>query len=81
MTIFQDVDGKAYHFFASEKCNHAVVLLNDDYTAHTNTERRIMIGESREALAVFRYSNKYYPFLPVVRVGQQIRRCTPLPIR
>lgn len=61
MTIFQDVDGKAYHFFSSEqnKTMH-VVLLNDEYTAHTPSEKRILIDESREAPAVFRYKDRYY---------------------
>lgn len=61
MTIFKDEDGRAYHFFSSEqnKTMH-VVLLNDDYTAHTVSEKRILIDESREAPAIFKYNNKYY---------------------
>ena len=61
MTIFQDDDGKAYHFFSSE--NNAtmhVVLLSDDYLSHTKTEKRILIDQSREAPAVFKYNHKYY---------------------
>jgi hypothetical protein len=61
MTLFQDDDGKAYHFFSSE--NNAtmhVCLLSDDYLSHTKTEKRILIDQSREAPAVFKYHNKYY---------------------
>jgi sucrose-6-phosphate hydrolase SacC (GH32 family) len=61
MTVFQDDDGKAYHFFSSE--NNAtmhVVLLSDDYLSHTKTEKRILIEQSREAPAVFKYNKKYY---------------------
>lgn len=61
MTIFQDEDGKAYHFFSSE--NNAtmhVVLLDDDYLSHTKIEKRILIDQSREAPAVFKFNKKYY---------------------
>jgi hypothetical protein len=61
MTVFQDDDGKAYHFFSSE--NNAtmhVVLLSDDYLQPTQSEKRILIGQSREAPAVFKYQHKYY---------------------
>lgn len=61
MTIFQDDDLKAYHFFSSE--NNAtmhVCLLSDDYLSHTSTARRILIGQSREAPAVIKYNRKYY---------------------
>jgi hypothetical protein len=61
MTVFQDDDGKAYHFFSSE--NNAtmhVCLLSDDFLSHTKTEKRILIDQSREAPAVFKYRGKYY---------------------
>lgn len=61
MTIFQDDDGKAYHFYSSE--NNAtmhIALLADDYLSHTTTDIRILIGQSREAPAVFKYNKKYY---------------------
>jgi len=61
MTVFQDDDGKAYHFFASE--NNAtmhVCRLSDDYLYHTTAETRILTGRSREAPAVFKYGHKYY---------------------
>lgn len=61
MTVFQDDDGKAYHFFSSEEnATMHVVLLSDDYTSHTATEKRILIKQSREAPAVFKYNKKYY---------------------
>lgn len=61
MTIYQDDDGKAYHFYSSE--NNAtmhVCLLSDDYLSHTSKDKRILIDQSREAPAVFKYHNKYY---------------------
>lgn len=61
MTIFQDDDGKAYHFFSSE--NNAtmhVALLADDYLSHTTHEKRILVDQSREAPAVFKHNGKYY---------------------
>lgn len=61
MTIFQDDDGKAYHFYSSEEnATMHICLLSDDYTSHTTIEKRILIGKSREAPAVFKNKNKYY---------------------
>ena len=61
MTIFQDDDGKAWHFYSSEEnATMHICLLSDDYTAHTTTEKRILIGKSREAPAVFKNGNRYY---------------------
>jgi len=61
MTIFQDDDGKAYHFFSSEdNATMHVCLLSDDYLEHTKTESRILIDQSREAPAVFKYKGRYY---------------------
>ena len=61
MTIFQDDDGRAYHFFSSEdNATMHVCLLSDDYLSHTTTENRILIGQSREAPAVFKYKGRYY---------------------
>ena len=61
MTIFQDDNGKAYHFYSSE--NNAtmhVCLLSDDYLSHTTNDVRILVNQSREAPAVFKYKGKYY---------------------
>ena len=61
MTIFQDDDGKAYHFYSSEdnKTMH-IALLSNDYLKHTTLEKRIFIDACREAPAVFKYKKKYY---------------------
>ncbi len=61
MTIYKDEDDKAYHFFSSEdnKTIH-ITLLTDDYLSHTNSEKRILIDQSREAPAVFKHKKKYY---------------------
>ncbi|MBX2923564.1 MAG: family 43 glycosylhydrolase [Chitinophagaceae bacterium] len=61
MTVFRDDDGKAYHFYSSE--NNAtmhVCLLSEDYLSHTKTGKRILINQSREAPAVFKFNGKYY---------------------
>ena len=63
MTIFQDDDGRAYHFYSSEgNATMHITLLSDDYLQHTKTEKRILIKQSREAPAVIKYNNKYYLF-------------------
>lgn len=61
MTVFKDNDKKAYLVYSSEdnKTLH-VCLLNDDYLAPTATYRRVLIGRSREAPALFRSGNTYY---------------------
>jgi hypothetical protein len=61
MTIFQDDDGKAYHFFSSESnATMHICLLSDDYLSHTTIVKRILISQSREAPAVIKYNRKYY---------------------
>lgn len=61
MTLFQDEDGKAYHFFSSEhNATMHICELTDDYLSHTKNEVRILIDQSREAPAVFKYKKKYY---------------------
>jgi len=61
MTIFQDEDEKAYHFFSSEQDNTMhVELLTDDYLSHTKVEKRILVNQIQEAPAVFKYKKKYY---------------------
>ena len=63
MTIFQDDDGKAYHFYSSEgNATMHVTLLSDDYLHHTKTEKNILVKASREAPAVIKHNNKYYLF-------------------
>jgi len=61
ITVFQDDDGKAYLIYSSEdnKTMH-ICLLSDDYLKPTATYKRILIGENREAPALFKYAGKYY---------------------
>jgi hypothetical protein len=61
MTLFKDDDGLAYHIFTSE--NNATMhisLLTNDYLQPTGIEKRIFIGKSREAPAMFKRRGKYY---------------------
>jgi beta-xylosidase len=61
MTVFQDDDGKAYLFFASE--NNATMHVNqlsENYLSPTEKYTRILINAEREAPAVFKYNGKYY---------------------
>lgn len=61
MTIFQDDDGKAYHFYSSEdNATQHVSLLSDDYLRPAGKYARIFIGRSMEAAAVFKFKGKYY---------------------
>lgn len=61
MTIFQDEDGKAYHFYSSEhNATMHICLLTDDYLSHTTNDVRILINQSREAPAVYKFNGKYY---------------------
>jgi len=61
MTVFQDVDGKAYLIYSSEdNKTMQVCLLSDDYLKPTSTYKRILIGANREAPALFKHNNKYY---------------------
>lgn len=61
MTLFKDVDGKAYHIFSSEmNATMHVSLLTDDYLKPTGKVNRIFIGKSREAPAIFKQKGKYY---------------------
>jgi hypothetical protein len=61
MTVFRDDDGRAYLVYASENNNTMqVCLLSKDYLAPTSVYRRILIGQRREAPAVFKSGDKYY---------------------
>lgn len=61
MTVFRDDDGKAYLVYASENNNTMqVCLLSKDYLSPTPAYRRILIGQNREAPAVFKSKGKYY---------------------
>jgi len=62
MTIFQDDDGKAWHFYSSEdNATMHICLLSDDYLSNTPLEKRILIGQSREAPAVCKAGGRYNP--------------------
>lgn len=61
ITLFKDLDGRAYIVYSSE--NNAtmhVCLLSDDYLQPTTEYIRIFIGKKREAPAVFHHDGKYY---------------------
>ena len=61
MTLFVDDDGKAYQFYASEENpTMHVSLLTDDYLKPAGKYRRIFVGRSMEAPAVFKRNGKYY---------------------
>jgi len=61
MTLYKDDDGKAYLIYSSEdNKTMQVCLLSDDYLKPTTTYKRILIGENREAPAIFKYQDKYY---------------------
>jgi len=61
MTVFRDDDGRAYLVYASENNNTMqVCLLSKDYLTPTPVYRRILVGQRREAPAVFRSGGKYY---------------------
>jgi hypothetical protein len=61
MTVFVDDDGKAYQFYSSEENpTMHVSLLTPDYLRPAGKYRRIFIGRSMEAPAVFKRQGKYY---------------------
>jgi beta-galactosidase len=61
MTVFCDDDGRAYLVYASENNNTMqVCLLSKDYLSPTPTYQRILIGQRREAPAVFKSQGRYY---------------------
>jgi len=60
-TLFVDDDGQAYHFYSSEENpTMHVSLLTPDYLRPAGKYRRIFIGRSMEAPAVFKRQGKYY---------------------
>jgi len=61
MALFVDDDGKAYHFYSSEdNATHHISELSDDYLRPTGKYKRLFIGRSMEAPAVFKHEGKYY---------------------
>ncbi|KAI0493169.1 hypothetical protein KFK09_027445 [Dendrobium nobile] len=61
MTIFKDDDGKAYLIYSSEENSELHVSpLTDDYLDVTDQMRKILIGQHREAPALFKHKGTYY---------------------
>ncbi|KAH7665309.1 Glycoside hydrolase family 43 protein [Dioscorea alata] len=61
MTVFKDDDGKAYLIYSSEDNSELHISpLTDDYLDVTNEMRRILVGQHREAPALFKYQGTYY---------------------
>uniref|UniRef100_A0A0D6R0A7 Uncharacterized protein n=1 Tax=Araucaria cunninghamii TaxID=56994 RepID=A0A0D6R0A7_ARACU len=61
MTVFKDDDGKAYIIYSSEDNSELHVgLLTEDYTNIARIMRRALVGQHREAPAVFKHGNLYY---------------------
>ncbi|HWH72373.1 MAG TPA: glycoside hydrolase family 43 protein [Candidatus Sulfotelmatobacter sp.] len=61
MTVFQDEDGKAYLFYASEdNATMHIALLTEDYLKPSGRFERIFVGRSMEAPAVFKHAGRYY---------------------
>ncbi|KAF5203148.1 Glycosyl hydrolase family protein [Thalictrum thalictroides] len=61
MTIFKDDDGVAYLIYSSEDNSELHIgPLTDDYLDVTHAVRRILVGQHREAPALFKYERTYY---------------------
>ncbi|GAA0144494.1 glycosidase [Lithospermum erythrorhizon] len=61
MTIFKDDDGVAYLIYSSEGNSELHIgPLNDEYLDVTNVMRRILVGQHREAPALFKHQGTYY---------------------
>lgn len=61
MTIFKDDDRKAYIIYSSDDNSELHVSpLTDDYLDVTDAMRRILIGQHREAPALFKHKGIYY---------------------
>ncbi|KAM1091392.1 hypothetical protein FF1_018886 [Malus domestica] len=61
MTIFKDDDGVAYLIYSSDDNSELHIgPLTEDYLDVTNTVRRILVGQHREAPALFKHEGTYY---------------------
>lgn len=61
MTLFVDVDGKAYHVHSSENNQTLhIAELTDDYQGFTGKYSRALEGKANEAPAIFKKGSKYY---------------------
>lgn len=61
MTVFKDDDGVAYLIYSSEDNSELHVgPLNSEYLDVTEDMRRILVGQKREAPALFKHQGTYY---------------------
>ncbi|KAK4346668.1 hypothetical protein RND71_033007 [Anisodus tanguticus] len=61
MTLFKDEDGIAYLVYSSEDNSELHIgPLNEDYVDVTQTMRRVLVGQHREAPALFKHEGSYY---------------------
>ena len=61
MTLFLDDDGTAYHVFAAEdNLSLNIAELDDTFTRHTGRYARVLVGEHREAPALFKRGGRYH---------------------
>ncbi|ARS38605.1 glycosyl hydrolase family 43 [Sphingobacteriaceae bacterium GW460-11-11-14-LB5] len=61
MTLFEDHDGTAYHFSATDMNKSInVIRLRPDYLEGSPTENKILIGERAEAPAIFKVGDVYF---------------------
>ncbi|XP_019228316.1 PREDICTED: uncharacterized protein LOC109209496 isoform X2 [Nicotiana attenuata] len=61
MTLFKDDDGVAYLVYSSDKNSELHIgPLNKDYVDVTETMRRILVGQHREAPVLFKHQGTYY---------------------
>eukprot|EP00249_Psilotum_nudum_P018909 c27015_g1_i2 orf=193-1605(-) len=61
MTLFKDDDGQAYLVYSSEENSVLHIgVLTDDYLDLKRVVRKMLVGQHREAPAVFKYRGLYY---------------------
>lgn len=61
MTIFKDDDGKAYAIYSSVHNKELHISpLNQDFLDVTDVMTRVLVGQYREAPALFKHKDKYY---------------------
>ncbi|CAJ1929271.1 unnamed protein product [Sphenostylis stenocarpa] len=61
MTVFKDEDGMAYLIYSSEDNSELHIgPLTEDYLNVTSVMRRILVGQHREAPALFKHEGTYY---------------------
>ncbi|MCD9646358.1 hypothetical protein HAX54_036130 [Datura stramonium] len=75
MTLFKDDDGVAYLIYSSEHNKDLHIgPLNEEYIDVTQSMRKILIGQHREAPALFKHQGTYYMITPGwALVGLQMR--------